>query len=163
MPLALARETGGLDRNYDFGPGTDLDFGTRLYLSGVRILHNPKATRIHFKAPIGGLRAHGVHKYNTDTGIFDPFPPITQSYYGLRYLSRLQQRERLLVQFATSKFPRGMRAEDFRKVRNLGKAVRIGFGLLLLPFKWSRSLKGARAMLKEGSRLGVFESAQPNE
>jgi hypothetical protein len=56
-----------------------------------------------------------------------------------------------------------MRAEDFRKVRNLGKAVRIGFGLLLLPFKWSRSLKGARAMLKEGSRLGVFESAQPNE
>lgn len=163
LPLTLARQLKGLDRNYDFGPGTDLDFGTRLYLSGARILHNPKATRIHFKAPIGGLRAHGVHKYNTDTGMFDPFPPITQSYYGLRYLSRLQQRERLLIQFATSKFPRGLRPEELRRVRNLGTAVRVGFGLLLLPFKWSRSLKGAKALVNRGSRLGHFELTQPNK
>jgi hypothetical protein len=163
LPLAMARQLGGLDRNYDFGPGTDQDFGTRLYLSGVRILHNPKAARIHFKAPIGGLRMHGSHKYNTDTGLLDPFPPITQSYYGLRYLSSFQQRERLLIQFATSKFPRELRPEEFRTGGSLGFVVRVSFGLLFLPLKWNRSLRRARALVKKGSHLGVFEMAQNSE
>jgi glycosyltransferase involved in cell wall biosynthesis len=161
LALAAAQQVGGFDGNFDFGPGADLDFGTRLYLAGLRIALNPKAVIIHFKAPMGGLRLHGAHKYNTDAGLLHPFPPITQSYYGLRYLSKQQQRERLLIQFATSKFPKGFRPEEFGKVLNLARAVRVGFGLLLLPFKWNRSLKGARALVNKGSRLGVFKSAQP--
>src|SRR5207249_3985373 len=50
LSLVTAKQLGGLDRNYDYGPGTDLDFGTRLYLVGQRIVHNPEAVRIHFKA-----------------------------------------------------------------------------------------------------------------
>ncbi len=163
LPLVLARQLKGLDRNYDFGPGTDLDFGTRLYLSGVRILHNPKAVRIHFKAPLGGLRTHGAHRYNTDTGLFNAFPPITQSYYGLRYLSKSQQRERLLIQFLTSRLPKGLRGDEFLRMRNVLPAARVFLGLLLLPFKWYRSLKGAQALVKSGTRMGLFEMPQPNE
>jgi hypothetical protein len=163
LPLTLARQLGGLDRNYDFGPGTDVDFGTRLYLSGVRILHNPKAVRIHFKAPMGGLRTHGAHRYNTDRGLFDAFPPITQSYYGLCYLSKSQQRERLLLQFVTGKLPQGLRVDEFLRMRNVLAALRVCLGLLLLPFKWSRSLKGAQALVKSGSRLGLFEVPQRSE
>ena len=41
MLSQLAKKDGGLDRNYDYGSGTDMDFGTRLDLTGKQILHNP--------------------------------------------------------------------------------------------------------------------------
>jgi glycosyltransferase involved in cell wall biosynthesis len=158
LSLELARETGGLDRNYDLGPGTDLDFGTRLYLKGVRIAHNPDAVRIHFKAPMGGLRVHGSHKYNSDGGLLQPFPPPTQSYYGIRFLDRRQRSERLLISFATSKF-----TSDFRrgqgglkqKIKALGA---FGLSCALLPVKVQRSRRQARNLLNQGIRVHHFEN-----
>ena len=105
IPMSIFKNHGGLDRNYDFGPGTDTDLGTRIFLNGYRILHNPNAKRIHFKAPVGGLRKFNSHKYNTDLNIFSAFPPVTQYYYGLRYLTGRQLFERILLQYFKSKFP----------------------------------------------------------
>lgn len=154
----LARRIGGFDRNYDFGPGTDADFGTRLYLAGERILHNPNAIRIHYKAPSGGLRAHGSHKYNTDPGLLSPFPPPTQSYYGLRYLSPAQCRERDLLQFITSKLTAEVRKSKniFSKIYYL--AILIVY-MLVLPFKRQRSRMKAAALLSVGPRFGSFSSS----
>lgn len=157
LPLALAKQMGGLDRNYDFGPGTDLDFGTRLYLAGKRIVHNPHATRIHFKAPMGGLRTHGAHKYNTDQGWIAPFPPITQSYYALRYLTHYQRRERLLLQFVTSKFPKEMREGGAKASQKLWALLRFCISCILIPIKRWRSYEGARALLSRGVCLMNFE------
>ncbi|MGH7717543.1 MAG: glycosyltransferase family 2 protein, partial [Gemmatimonadaceae bacterium] len=148
LATALAREIDGFDRNYDFGPGTDTDFGTRLYLTGVRILHNPKAVRIHFKAPAGGLRAHGAFKFNTDSGLLRPFPPVTQSYYGLRYLTRRQRRERALLQIVTSKFPSGVRVSG-GWTATLRPALALTLGLLLLPLKRWRSMRAAFRLRSE--------------
>lgn len=156
LSLDLARKMGGLDRNYDFGPGTDSDFGTRLYLAGYRIAHNPQARRIHFKAPIGGLRTHGARKYNTDTDLWQPFPPVTQSYYGLRYLNRQQQFERTWLSFFTSKFPPELRQSRGPLVPKLKAAIYFGLAFLLLPLKWLRSHKQARQLLQQGVRLAEF-------
>jgi len=150
MSLRWARSVGGIDRAYDHGPGADGDLGTRLYLAGARLLHNPRASRTHFKAPSGGLRTHGVHKYNTDAGVLAPFPPPTQVYYQLRFLSPRQARERVLLQFVTSKLPRVARRLGWRTLPWV--AARLLLGSLVLPLKYVRSVRRARALLARSSR-----------
>jgi glycosyltransferase involved in cell wall biosynthesis len=159
LPLSLARELGGLDRNYDYGPGTDLDFGTRMYLAGVRIVHNPRAVRIHFKAPLGGLRTHGVRKYNSDTGVFTPFPPITQAYYGLRYLNKAQRRERILIQFITSKLPKEVRRSSGKQAKKLAALLGFVIKCFLFPLKYNRSYKQAKRLIQRGIQLEPFPSS----
>lgn len=156
LPRTLYLRLGGLDRNYDFGPGTDSDFGTRLYLAGCRILHNPSAIRIHYKAHMGGLRVHGVRKYNTDAGLLAPFPPVTRSYYFLRYLTPKLQREVIFLSFFTSKFSSDIRGSE-NIMRKIVSLVAWGTGLLLLPFKQYRSLLGAKKLLKRGPQLVDFD------
>lgn len=157
LPITAARQLGGLDRNYDFGPGTDVDFGTRLYLAGLRIIHNPQARRIHFKAPVGGLRLHSVVKYNTDQGLLHPFPPVTQTYYGQRYLTGFQRRERALLQFVTSKFPRELRSRQGQTTEKWAAFAVFVIGFLLLPLKYYLASRKARVLIKQGARLATFE------
>jgi glycosyltransferase involved in cell wall biosynthesis len=154
MRTSLVYEMGGFDRNFDLGPGTDTDLGTRLYLAGKRIAHTPGAVRIHYKAPSGGLRVHGAHKYNTDSGLLSPFPPPTQSYYANRYLDRRQYFERTLLQFATSKISPEARKGDLRAV------VRLALTSSLLPIKWWRSDRRARALLDKGVRTERFAATR---
>jgi glycosyltransferase involved in cell wall biosynthesis len=153
LSLDLARQMGGLDRNYDFGPGTDADFGTRLYLAGYRILHNPKAIRIHFKAPSGGLRIHGAYKYNTDAGLLAPFPPVTRSYYALRYLNTQQRREVAFLTFMLSKFPKKIRSSGSSPTLWLLLLLRFSIGFIILPIKQRKSLSKARILLMQGPRI----------
>jgi glycosyltransferase involved in cell wall biosynthesis len=154
MRLELIRRIGGLDRNFDFGPGADADLGIRLYLAGYRILHNPQAIRIHFKAP-GGLRIHGVHKYNTDLGLLHPYPPVTQSYLALRYLTRRQQQEFMFLGFLMNKFPtKEIRQPDKMLLPKLLALLQFLIGMVLMPIKRRRSLRKAHALLREGVRLG---------
>jgi glycosyltransferase involved in cell wall biosynthesis len=154
MRTSLVYEMGGFDRNYDLGPGTDTDFGTRLYLAGKRIAHTPSAVRIHFKAPTGGLRVHGAHKYNSDAGLLGPFPPPTQSYYASRYLDGRQRFERTLLQFATNKVGPKERKGDPRAI------VRLALTSLLLPIKWWRSDRRASALLDKGVRTDRFPTTR---
>lgn len=163
MPLSLARQIGGLDRNYDFGTGTDMDFGTRLYLNGKRILHNPAAIRIHFKAPIGGLRTFDAHKYSTDRSLLAPYPAATQSYYGLLYLSPAQRRERMLLMFITSHLGRAKQITKQSPMNAIPLLCDFCVRLLLLPLKWYRSQSAAITMIKGGVRTTSFPSNTPTE
>lgn len=154
MRTSLAYEMGGFDRNFDLGPGTDTDLGTRMYLAGKRIAHTPAAIRIHFKAPSGGLRVHGAHKYNTDGALLGPFPPPTQSYYANRYLAGRQQFERTILQFVTSKIRPEARRGDPRAL------ARLAVTSLLLPLKWWRSERRARELLRKGVRIQRFDTGE---
>lgn len=147
MRLDLLRSMGGLDRNFDFGPGADADLGTRLYLAGHRILHNPKAVRVHYKAPSGGLRLHGAHKYNTDSGLTKPFPPVTQTYYSLKYMNAAQQREFAWLAYVTAKFPANVRRNP--SLRTLAAFSEFFAGLLFLPGRYYFSKRLAVKMLKK--------------
>ncbi len=152
VPRSIYIKVGGLDRNYDFGPGTDSDFGTRLYLAGYRILHNAQAQRIHFKAPTGGLRVHKSVKYNTDSGLFDPFPPITQSYYALKYVKNRPMRERIWLMFVTSHFTQGKRSSHRWPGWIFVDFLLFLFKIPLYPFKKQRSLRAARKLISQGVR-----------
>jgi hypothetical protein len=158
MPMELIRRIGGLDRNFDFGPGADADLGTRLYLAGYRIFHNPDAIRLHFKAP-GGLRVHGAYKYNTDPGLLQPFPPITQSYYALRYLTPRQRRETVLLDLLFNKFPKHMRRfDEVSPFHLLTRLFAFLISVVFLPLKQRRSLSQASKLLRQGIRLENFPS-----
>jgi hypothetical protein len=105
---------------------------------------------------MGGLRVHGSVKYNTDRSLFAPFPPVTQAYYGLRYLARSERFERTLIQFLTSKWPR--EARTMALGRSLLPIARIAIRLPVLPFKVMRSFRAARAVFERGVRLADFRS-----
>lgn len=160
FPLTLVKIAGGLDRNYDFGPGTDADLGTRLYLLGYRIWHNPEAIRIHYKAEEGGLRVHGARKYNTDPGPFEPFPPITRSYYALRYLTPSEHRENAFLLFLTSKFPASLRNKTGKWYLKLKALLLFFLTGLFLPYKFYRSVSQAKTLMAKGVQLENFSLHQ---
>lgn len=163
LPARLARQVGGFDRNYDFGPGTDADFGTRLYLSGHRILHNPYARRYHYKAASGGLRAHGAHKRNTDAGLLSPFPPVTQCYYLKRYMNPRQTREAVWIAYLTSKVDRNLRRDGLSILKRIRLLSLLIIRVVLLPLKYTISSKKASQMLAHGARLPLLDPRSDKE
>lgn len=93
MRKEIVIEVGGFDHAFDKGSGTDDNLGKRLYLTGRKVVFNPKAIRTHHKATSGGLREHGAWWKNKGT-YFGPFPLPTESYdflsfYPKRFYLRL--------------------------------------------------------------------------
>lgn len=146
------RLVGGFDRNYDHGVNADMDFGTRLYLSGGLILHNPHATMIHYKAPMGGLRVYGHWWAHSNVGVLRPFPPPTQVYYMLRFLSPRQRRERLLRFLLLASLGWEKKQSHARGSRALRLAQNLLF-LPLMPYRLARSFHVARKLLASGPRI----------
>ncbi|MGV3724101.1 MAG: glycosyltransferase family 2 protein [Actinomycetota bacterium] len=143
---------GGFDRNYDHGVNADMDLGTRLYLAGGLILHNPHAAMIHYKAPMGGLRVYGHWWAHSNVGWFRPFPPPTQVYYMLRFLSPGQRRERIFRFVLLAAVGWDKKQSHVQGPR----ALRLAQSLLMLPlmpYRLARSLRAARKLLSSGPRI----------
>ncbi len=87
MKVETALSVGGLDPAFDRGPGADDDFGKRLYCSGKIIVYNFKSIETHHKAPMGGMRVHGIWWRNKST-LFGPFPPVTQTFAIKKYYKK---------------------------------------------------------------------------
>lgn len=143
------RLAGGFDRRYDHGVNADMDFGTRLYLAGGVIVHNPDARMIHFKAPMGGLRVYGHWWAHSNLGLLRPFPPPTQLYYMLRFLSPAQRRERVLRFMALAAIGWEKRQSHARGSR-LARAARGLIGIPFMPYRLFRSYSEARRLLASG-------------
>lgn len=143
---------GGLDRAYDRGVNTDLDFATRLYLSGMLIVNNPHAKRIHYKAPSGGLRTYGSWWATSAGGLLRPFPAPTQLYYMFRFLSARQRRARVLLYALIALLGRdaGSSYQKQSKLSRIGKAAAL---LALLPLRICRSASAARRLLRAGPSI----------
>lgn len=93
MHRSLVENAGMFDPAFDKGSGADDNLGKRIFLKGGCIVFNPKAIRMHHKAPMGGLRTHGAWWKNKGTYL-GPFPLPTESYdflkfYPKRYYLRL--------------------------------------------------------------------------
>jgi GT2 family glycosyltransferase len=143
---------GGFDRAYDHGVWTDTDLGTRLYLGGALILHNPRARRVHYKAPSGGLRTYGAWWAQSTVGLLRPFPAPTHLYYQQRFLTPRQRRERLLLLAATGLLPRQMRQTQSIAGRGLAAARAAGL-LSLLPLRIARARAEAELLLAAGPKI----------
>lgn len=147
----LAR-VGGFDHHYDRMRGGDADFGTRVYLAGGLVVHNPLAARTHLKAATGGLRAFGSWDTYRQKGIVTPKPTPSVVYYSLRYFSARQAREGLLIGLAQSAvpYPLKRRATGRQWARFLAVEV---LRLPLTAIRVTRSVRAARRMLAEGPRI----------
>lgn len=156
------RLAGGFDRRYDHGVNADMDFGTRLYLAGGVIIHNPDAVMVHFKAPMGGLRVYGHWWAHSNLGVLRPFPPPTQLYYMLRFLSPSQRRERLLRFMFLAAIGWEKRQSHARGSR-LARAVRGLLGLPFMPYRLSRSYSEARRMLSDGPYIPHYREPAARE
>ncbi|HEU4753352.1 MAG TPA: glycosyltransferase family A protein [Armatimonadota bacterium] len=143
---------GGFDRNYDHGVNADMDFGTRLYLAGGVIVHNPHAVMVHYKAPMGGLREYGHWWAHSNVGLLRPFPPPTQVYYMLRFLTPRQRRERLLRFITLAALGWDKRQSHGRRSR-LGRVLHGVASMPLMPYRLSRSFSEATRLLAEGPQI----------
>lgn len=134
MKVETALEVGGLDTAFDRGPGADDDFGKRLYRAGKIIVYNYKSIETHHKAPMGGMRVHGIWWRNTST-LLGPYPPVTQSFLIMKYYS---SRYRVFLFLSMI-----LKA---RKKYSFGSYF---IFLLLLPYKLFTSVKQAGKLIKE--------------
>lgn len=152
----LSREAlelvGGFDRSYDHGVNTDMDFGTRLYLAGGLIVHNPAAVRVHYKAPMGGLRVYGGWWAHSNLGLARPFPPPTQMYYMLRYLTPRQRRERLL-RFIALSLSGWEKKQSHARGSRVGRVAQSLLTLPMMPYRVAKSYMQAKRLLQEGPRI----------
>lgn len=127
---------GGFDIAFDKGPGADDDFGKRLYQAGKTIVYNYRSIETHYKAPMGGMRVHGVWWRNRST-LLGAYPPATQTYAILKYYKKEYFWHLLLTM-----------------VLNARKRYSI-FGYLvfmaLLPLKLWRSINSAKHLLMSTS------------
>jgi len=147
---SVLRKAGSFDLNFEGGDYGDMDFGTRLYLAGSVMLHNPDASVIHHVAPVGGLREFDVHTIghkaaarrllNTDV------PSRTSIYRFLKYFSEKQVREglilSLLLQFKVRAF--------YEQESALLRVLRVPAVLLQIPFilwRMRENISAARTLL----------------
>ena len=144
-------EAGGLDLNFDFGKGADLDLGMRIYKNGGVIVHNPYVQRIHFKAQ-GGLREFGVLWDNRSINRKGPQPPATISYYFLRHFPKTLAYRAIIRMILLSNLPSSQVVDDRESQVRKSLLVEI----LKFPFAIPRvikSIKVAQKMLKTGPKL----------
>jgi glycosyltransferase involved in cell wall biosynthesis len=134
MKTETVWEVGGLDAAFDRGPGADDDFGKRLYQAGKTIVYNYKSVETHHKAPMGGMRVHGIWWRNTST-LFGPYPPVTQSFVILKYYPRKYRFFMFLNMILKA-----------RKKYSIGSYILFIF---LLPYKLSISIIRARKLIKK--------------
>jgi GT2 family glycosyltransferase len=146
------QRVGGFDRAYDHGVNTDLDLGTRLYLSGGLIIHNPLATRVHYKAPSGGLRTYGAWWAHRTQGLLRPFPAPTQLYYMLRFLSRRQRLSRLGLLMLVALAPRDARRQTVDRSK-LQTTIRSLCFLAAVPLRLFRAYSQAGRLLRAGPKI----------
>ena len=80
-------KVGYFDRNFEKQRMGDGEFGNRLIKSGIAIISNPKANRIHLKVSVGGLRQMKAWDAFRTGSIFTPRPIPSVLYYARNYFS----------------------------------------------------------------------------
>jgi len=126
--------------------------GMRLYLSGAISVIVPEAMEHSLSPPTGGLKFFSATGAISRIKILEPWPPVTQVYYWLRYFNGNQVREALLITLIATLVPSGFDklTSKFEKVLFPVKA------LLHFPFRVIgifRSYKKANDLLKEGPKI----------
>lgn len=149
---ALLTRVGAFDRQFDRMRSGDAEFGLRAHLAGAVSIHTPAAYRVHYKAAEGGLRSFGSWDLFRQRGLLSPLPLPSVLYFAMRYFTKRQQRENLLIGLAAGVIP-------YERKRQASRREWLRYGsvaVLTVPIHglrvW-RSIRLARRMLAEGPRI----------
>ena len=155
----VLERVGAFDRRYDRMRSGDADFGTRVYLAGGLLVHNPAASRVHLKAATGGLRTFGSWDSYRQRGLFTPRPLPSVVYYSRRFFSPRQAREALLIGLAQSVVPYHLKRRADRAQWARAVAVE-AVALPISAVRVARSLRAARRMLAGGPQIPPVPTRQ---
>ncbi|HLO13697.1 MAG TPA: glycosyltransferase [Anaerolineales bacterium] len=153
MALVTAlKKVGGFDLNYNRNYRADADMGMRLYLSGALSMITPHAREISLSPPTGGLKFFGATDGSRNIKLLQPWPAVTQTYYWLRYHTRRQVREALILNIIAAAIPRKQRySTQFSR-----KLMHVIGQFWTFPFRaWGiwQSVNLARRMLRNGIQI----------
>jgi glycosyltransferase involved in cell wall biosynthesis len=151
----VLENSGLLDLAFEHGPRADGDLGMRVYLSGALMMLTPEAPVLHHRAPRGGLRQHKA-RVTTYAGsrlrlTERDLPSITEIYLALRYFTKRQVREMLLMRAAGTLSANGSA---------LKKALKAIVGIAYMPDtlrQISERRRQAELMLQEFPRIPKLE------
>jgi GT2 family glycosyltransferase len=141
MVKRSALEKSGLfDMAFDHGQRADGDIGARAYKAGIKMILNPEIRVLHHRAPRGGLRKHNVRKvtFSSSRKYITHFrmPHVTELYLNKRHFSEREQYEYILLSLLGMFSIRG---------NLLKKAIKVCYGLIMIPFVKREIRKRARA------------------
>jgi hypothetical protein len=77
--------TGLLDKQFEGQTQEDAEFGLRFHLCGFIAISNPLASRVHFKAPIGGMREVSGWDSLRPKNLISPHPVPSVLYLARKY------------------------------------------------------------------------------
>ena len=141
---------GLFDRQFEKQRMGDGEFGTRVYLEGIKSVSNPFASCIDVKAGTGGLREMGSWDAFRPTNLFAPRPIPSVIYYFRRYFRTRATRLALLRLVPLSILP-----YQFKKNKPL-LIIGVLLTILLIPliiFQVVKAWSLANKKLKEGALI----------
>ena len=105
----------------------DHEYGVRCYINDYKIVHNPKAQRIHSKAPTGGLRVFGQWDGLRGLNFFTPRP-----IPSILYLFRKYWGNKLTLYFLLKTLPLTINTFKY-KYKKSGKIISLLLFIIFLP------------------------------
>ena len=152
--LVALRRSGMFDLAYDRKMCEDGDLGTRLYLAGAWMLLDPTISVLHHHAPRGGLRTHGARATTYASSRREithrNLPHISEVYLGMRYFTKRQVEEMLVLRSWGT-----LRAKGTRQLQ----AMKMLYGIARLrdTFKRVREAeKGARMLMQSYPQIDAL-------
>ncbi len=144
------KSVGLFDRQFEKQRMGDGEFGTRIYLEGIKSVSNPMASCIDVKAGTGGLREMGSWDAFRPTNLFAARPIPSVIYYFRRYFGDAATRLALLRSVPLSVFP-----YQFKKNKPL-LIIGVLLTILFIPLIIFQVVKAwwlANKKLKEGALI----------
>lgn len=138
---------GLFDRQFEKQRMGDGEFGTRVYLEGIKSVSNPFASCIDVKANSGGLREMGSWDAFRPSNFFAARPIPSVLYYYRRYFGKKASKYALLRTIPISIFP-----YQFKKNKLLN-VLGLVLTIIILPLVFYQVLKSwslASKKIKEG-------------
>tara|TARA_B100002051_G_scaffold271604_1_gene306642 strand:- start:282 stop:1625 length:1344 start_codon:yes stop_codon:yes gene_type:complete len=147
-------QCGLFDTQFEKMRSGDGEFGARLFLNGFKNINNPKASRVHLKSKIGGLRYFGSWDGMRPTNLFSPRPIPSVLYLFRKYWGTEAAKNSLLISIPISLCPYRLKGKI--------SGYLISFLILIIFFpiiviQVFRSWSIASSMINEGEKIETID------
>lgn len=132
-------KTGLFDLSFNGMRMGDGEFSFRLYKNGIKSISNSKASRIHLKAPEGGLRELGSWDGFRSKKFFGPKPIPSVIYFYKKYLPAAYYKNAILLGILLSNVSFRSKSKRGMLLLSLFISV-IKFPILFIQYKISKSV-----------------------
>lgn len=146
------RRIGMFDEQFNGLRMGDGEFGFRSYKNGYKCISNPLASRIHYKASMGGLREMGSWDGYRPKKWFAPKPVPSVVFLYKKYLPNYLYKHALLKGVILSNVPYKYKGNSKMLVLSIVLSI-IKLPLLYIQYKWSEGIANKMLQKDDGIKL----------